>query len=216
MSLPTHVFDSQSHKVAPRPAAPSGEVPRDRRIERRHSGSGSATLFWLDESSELRSAPVKMQNVSAEGMAVATPASIAVGETVRLRSELSESRASVRYCRKQEAGFSVGLRLVPQERRRGERLSASGAGYLTWTESSGRQRTTVVKAKNISDEGMQVEVPRDVGISQLQQDELVKVWGSTYECVGRLRFRQPSGPSCVLGIEFVRPAHRKDCLEFRD
>ena len=215
MSFLTRLFGSRSRKVAPRPT-PSGESLRDRRTQRRHSGSGSATLFWFDESSELRSAAVELQNVSAEGIAVGTPASVAVGETVRFRSERSESRATVRYCKKQGPGFSVGLRLVPQERRRGERLSASGVGYLAWTEAPGRQRTTVVKAKNISDAGMQVEVPEDVDISQLKQDELVRVWGKTYECLGWLRFRQSSGPSCVLGIEFVRPAYTKDCLEFRD
>jgi hypothetical protein len=212
MGLITKLF---RRPEVPAPAGPD-DLAKDRRAQRRQGASGSATVSWIDASSELRTETAEVENVSPEGMALRVPEFIAVGDTVRVRSEELDTRASVRHCRKREKDCLAGLRFIERERRRTERLRGSGQVNLDWTASSGERKATPARVRNISDTGMQVEVPAALDADQFKLDEMVRVRGTSYECQGWIRHRVANAAGYLLGIEFLNQPYLQDSLEYGD
>ncbi len=180
-----------------------------RRFERQPPGPKAAKLSWPSSSGSTRSAAVEVQDFSAEGVAISIPESIAVGQTVLLNWSLSEKKGAIRYCRWDGQGFRAGVRLVPHERRRHNRLSATGLGELCWKDRSGASRTVMVTVSNVTEDGIQIEM-----IEEIPAQSHVRISGETMECLGVLLYCANDGAKFVGGVQLVRPAYAKNSAEY--
>ncbi len=194
--------------------ASAGDTPRspsNRRHHERHRASGAAKVVWLNSSGMRRSSTAEIQNVSAGGMAVKIPQPLEAGQMVILDWKVAEEKGLVRFCRQEADGFLAGVRFVPRDRRREDRLSVSGRGTLYWTDGPGERRAVAVTVTNVTDEGIQIEIPEAIPVSKH-----VRLSGDALECLGVLRYCEKIGTQFVGGIQLVRPVHEKNAAEYRN
>ncbi|GEM_PF-1801455 len=85
------------------------------------------------------------------------------------------------------------------ERRRLERLPASGSGTLEWTDPTRRHRTATVTVKDITADGVRLEA--DEPLETLNGARLV---GETWECLGSIRYCRPENGRFVAGMQLTR------------
>jgi len=93
---------------------------------------------------------------------------------------------------------------VISERRKVERMPSSGTARLEWMDSSTRHHTAV-QVRNISTEGMMLEIPCAV------EPQLARITGREWQCIGWVRYCEPDKGKFIAGFQFAqRPYERED------
>ena len=169
--------------------------------------SGKASVEWLTEAGERRSAVARVEGMEGEEMTTRLPEALATGQTVWVYEGTAVRTTCVRSCEPQAEGFLVRLTL---QRRREEREPAGGIGVLRWSGLKG-PRTAEVLVRDIGSGGMQLELPVPVDV-----DQTVRLEGQNFECIGLIRYCRPKGARFVAGIQFTRPPYDKKSLEYQD
>jgi len=153
---------------------------------------------------------VELQDTSPHGVVILAPDSLTPGQSVIFRHDALETKANVTHCEKRGNEFLIALRFILHERRREDRLSTAGFGTLCWFER-GSALTAVVQVKNAGDNGAQLEMDQSLSI-----DQMVRLCGERWECLGRVRHCQGEGSNYVVGLEFSMPPYPTKSLDFRD
>ena len=94
---------------------------------------------------------------------------------------------------------------VVSERRRLERMPSSGSARLDWMDSSLRHHSIAVRVRNITTEGMMLEIPSSV------EPQLARITGLEWQCIGWVRYCEPENGKFIAGFQFAqKPYERED------
>lgn len=93
---------------------------------------------------------------------------------------------------------------VVSERRRAERIPSSGTAVLEWLDASSRHRTITAHVRNISTEGMMLELPQAV------EPQLARVSGMEWQCIGWVRYCNHEDGKFVAGFQFAQKPYQRD------
>ena len=88
--------------------------------------------------------------------------------------------------------------LVFRERRRYDREPLTGEGTLSWAGPTGTHNEEQVRVRNLSDEGIQLEVARAVPVRSM-----VRLSGATEECYGSTCYCERDGDKYLVGLYLV-------------
>lgn len=171
--------------------------------ERKISG-GSVTLSWESLAGGSSSDSAAIEDVTTDGIIVRLHESVAVGQTVRVRDDLAERKATVQHCEKQGGEFLAVLHFVGFDRRHEDRLPTAGQGTLHWKDRSGGQIASVY-VRNVAESGVQVELHK-----RLDRYQTVWLSGEAWECEGRVRYCRREGSKYLAGIQLIRPPYLKN------
>jgi len=163
----------------------------------------AARLRWVASSGEERATDSKVEDVSSLGTVCLLSEPLESGQTVWVRWLLVEHRATVQHCQRRGQGYLVVLRLVVHERRNEDRLTAGGGGKLFFSDDA-YGRAVTVQVLNVSATGAQV-----ASSERLEPHRNVRLTGSTWECLGQVRYCRKEGDSFFAGIQFMRPPQAK-------
>lgn len=163
---------------------------------------GLAILFWLNLSGE-RSAAVEVESATGDEIALRVAEPLAIGQKVGVYRELTERRGVVRHCEHHRGSFLIFVHFLRWELRREERVAACGPVRICWAHRSLGQRDMTVTATNISERGVQVEIPEAIEIGRI-----VRLVGESWECLGWVRYCKGLGRHFLAGIEWsTRPSN---------
>jgi len=76
-----------------------------------------------------------------------------------------------------------------------KRQAVGGSGTLYWTDPYGRSGISAVVARNVTEKGIQLEVPEQVPVPAA-----VRLSGQTLECVGTACYCRRIGEKYLVGI----------------
>ncbi len=170
-----------------------------KRREPRVSATDSATISWRKPDGELSALEIEITNTSSKGLGIRLPDEIPIGQTVTiLAPENKKYRGVLRHCRPQDDGYFAGVVLVFRERRRNDREPLTGEGTLSWAGPTGTHNEEQVRVRNLSDEGMQLEVARAVPVPSM-----VRLSGVTEECFGSTCYCERDGDKYLVGLYLV-------------
>ena len=173
---------------------------REKRQERRVSAVGPATIKWRQPDGELSTQEIAITDASSKGVGVRLPNEIAVGQTVTIAAqEDKEYRGVLRHCHRRDGEYSAGVLLAFRERRRNDRDPLSGGGTLSWADADGAHQEEQVRVLNLSNEGVQLEVPSPVPLSSI-----VRLSGTSEECFGCTCYCEPDGDTYLVGLHLIR------------
>ena len=173
----------------------------EKRQEPRVAAADSATISWRKPDGELSALEIEITNTSSKGLGIRLPDEIPVGQTVTiLAPENKKYRGVLRHCRPQDDGYFAGVVLVFRERRRNDREPLTGEGTLSWAGPTGTHNEEQVRVRNLSDEGMQLEVARAVPVLSM-----VRLSGATEECFGSTCYCERDGDKYLVGLYLVGP-----------
>ncbi len=172
----------------------------EKRREPRVSAAEPATVSWRKPGGELAALEIEITDTSSKGLGIQLPDEIPVGQTVTISAtEDKKYRGVLRHCRPQNGGYFAGVVLVFRERRRHDREPLTGEGTLSWAGPTGTHNEEQVGVRNLSDEGIQLEVPRAVPVPSM-----VRLSGVTEECFGSTCYCERDGDKYMVGLHLVR------------
>ena len=95
-----------------------------------------------------------------------------------------------------------------RERRASKRQLAGGGGTLFWTDPFGRSGASEVLARNVSENGIQLDAREKVPVPAA-----VHLSGHTLECIGSPCYCSQAGEKYLVGISLIGGAYpkRKAC-----
>ena len=179
----------------------SSEVP-DRRRQSRLAAQGEAILHWIGETGEFFQQTVEVRDTSAAGVGVVSPHDFAAGQSVWIEQGGELTKAIIRHSTELAGNCLLGLRKVPVERRRQERQPVNETGTLEW----GRGQVSAVLVKNISEDGVQLEVP-----GQIPKSLVVRLTFGPWLFLGQVRYCQRSADKYLVGMQLVgKPTRATD------
>jgi hypothetical protein len=90
---------------------------REQRKEERGPapGVGLVDVFLERSSQKVRLGPSLLQDSSPSGLSIRMDQAVAVGKVLYLKNRYVRYTAHVRNCRAVDAGFRIGLELLPEE-----------------------------------------------------------------------------------------------------
>ena len=91
-----------------------------------------------------------------------------------------------------------------RERRALKRQPAGGGGTLFWTDPFGRYGASAVVARNVSENGIQLEAREKVPIPAA-----VHLFGQTLECLGSACYCSQAGEKYLVGINLIGEPYPK-------
>ena len=96
---------------------------------------------------------------------------------------------------------------VVSERRKFERMPSSGTARLDWLDSSSRHHSTAVRVRNITTEGMMLEMPYSV------EPQLARITGLEWQCIGWLRYCEPENSKFIAGFQFAQKPYEREASD---
>lgn len=111
---------------------------------------------------------------------------------------------------KTEALITNGAKTLP-DRRRDERLPASGMGTLHWADRWSGVRSALVNVRNVCQEGVTIELPEAV-----EAPRFARLTGGHWQCLGWLRYCEEREGKIVAGFQFTRRPYPKNSSDYRD
>ena len=177
----------------------TGSGAERRNSQRQPSDEESVNLEWRDDEGEWRVEPADACDESKNGLGLLTEFRFRPGQVVYvLREEAKPLQASVCHARLAGESYHVGLAVIPRERRRVERTTATGEASLHWTSATGTPLSVRANVRNVSEGGIQVESgePMDEGV-------VIRIRGSNVECLGSVRYCAPRGKTYYLGLQMI-------------
>ena len=104
-----HSSIAESDSKASRPPE---SRPQTRRLNRRWSPGGAATMSWVGQGGVPRFVPARLVNGSEGGLGMRVRAPVAINQRVRVKfTDGTNLKGNVRYCNRLRRGFQVGLQL---------------------------------------------------------------------------------------------------------
>ena len=171
-----------------------------KRREPRVSATEPATVTWRKPDGELAALEIEIIVTSSKGLGIQLPDEIPVGQTVTISAtEHTKYRGVLRHCRPRDGGYFAGVVLVFGERRRNDREPLTGGGTLSWADPTGVHSEEQVRVRNLSDEGIQLEVPSAVPVPVM-----VRLSGVSEQCFGSTCYCEPAGDKYLVGLHLVR------------
>jgi hypothetical protein len=162
-----------------------------------------ARLRWVAGSGEERETYGMVEEAHSSRQVCLLSEPLEAGQTVWIKWLLEEHRTTVQHCQKRGKDYLVVLRHVMHERRTADRLTAGGAGKLSFSDDI-YSRAVAVQVLNVSATGAQV-----ASSERLDPHRNVRLTGSTWECPGKIRYCRKEGDSFFSGIQFVQPPRAK-------
>ena len=171
-----------------------------KRRELRVSAAEPATISWRKPDGELSALEIEITDTSSRGLGIRLPDEIPAGQTVTISAtEHTKYRGVLRHCRPQDDGYFAGVVLVFRERRRNDREPLTGEGTLSWAGPTGVHNEEQVRVRNVNDEGIQLEVPREVPVPSM-----VRLTGAQEEYFGSTCYCVPDGDKYLVGLYLVQ------------
>lgn len=162
-----------------------------------------ARMRWVASSGEERETYGMVEDARSSRTSCLLSEPLEPGQTVWIRWLLVEYRTTVLHCQKRGKDYVVVLRQVTHERRTEDRLSAAGGAKLFFSDDTSGRAVTV-EVVNVSATGAQV-----ASSERLELNRNVRLTGSTWECLGLVRYCRQEGDSFFSGIQFMRPPRAK-------
>ena len=196
------VVDAATDLFAPKPPpsiATSSRREEQRREPRVPTGA-AATIKWRKPDGEFSTQEIEIRGVSSKGLGIYLLDDIPVGQTVTISAaEDKNYKGVLRYCRPQSEGYLAGVVLVFRERRRYDREPSAGEGTLSWTDPAGAHHEEQVRVRNLSEEGIQLEVPRAVVVPSM-----VRLSGVSEQRFGSTCYCEPASDKYLVGLHLAR------------
>ena len=159
-------------------------------------------LSWLGPNGEACEATARVCRVAEDELTVVARRPVSEGQLIGVCWDERQGRATAVSCREERAEYQVVLSSPLEEMRREVRQAVSGGAMLYWREPSRGWRTSGVAVRNLSPSGLQLVCPQALAVPQT-----VRIVGQSFECIGVVRYCEPTGDDFRLGIEFTtRPA----------
>ena len=193
------VVDAIIDVFAPKPSpseATSGQRAEQRGEPRVPAAEAAATIRWQKPDGEFSALEIEITDTSSKGLGIQLPDKIPVGQTVTVSApEDKKYRGVLQYCRPQDGGYFAGVGLVFRERRRSDREPLAGEGTLSWVDPTGARTEEQVWVQNLTEEGIQLEVPREVPVPSM-----VRLTGAQEEYFGSTCYCVPDGDKYLVGL----------------
>ena len=182
----------------------------NRRSQARLPSLEQATCIWTDREGGRQCEPIQVLDRSDDGLGFRLSHRLESGQTVSIELDTETFlKGVVRFCERDVGGYRAGLIRVRRERRRFDREPSGGAGTLYWAESTNRGISAPVVIRNVTSEGLQLEIPVAVPVSTV-----VRLSGSVLECQGIIRYCRQAEGHYLIGIEFLGQPCLKNTAEF--
>ena len=171
----------------------NSEAP-NRRRRPRVAAQGEAILHWIGETGEFFQQTVEIRDTSEGGVGMVSPRGFAAGQTVWIEQHGELTKAIIRHSTELGINYLLGLRKVPVERRRQERQPVNEAGTLEW----GRGRRSAVLVKNVSEDGIQLEVS-----DQIPKSLVVRLTFGSWLFLGLVCYCNRYAEKYLVGMQLV-------------
>ena len=178
---------------------------KEKRLESRFPADAGCEVSWIDHREQVVTHEGTVMNHSDHGLGLMMTTRVPVGTMVWMRDVAGDLvKAVVRFSRNHEKGdWQTGVRLVSREMRGTGREPVHGGAELKWPDHFGRTASVVVRVVDLSDGGVGVVAPHEVGKGQS-----VQLIGEQFECFCVVRYCQKLAEGGFrLGLLFAREPH---------
>ncbi len=165
-----------------------------RRQQSRFPAQGEATIHWVGEGGDFLQQKVELHDTSRDGVGFLSPRPFPIEQTVWMERSGELSRGTIRHCRNSGERYLVGLVKFPDERRQQERRPCHETGTLEW----GLGRSSPVFVRNVSENGVQIEVPYEI-----RESAVVQLRFGSWQCLGSVCYCKLAGDKYLVGLELV-------------
>ncbi len=191
-------FDRAAGK-AKRPASSNASGSERREAPREAAKGAGVQLEWRGADGHWRIEPVESCDASTSGLGVLSESGFQPGQTIYvLRDGVRAMQANVCHVKPVGDSYHIGVRLIPNERRRIERTPASGEAVVRWTRQDGESIRLAARICNVSDGGLQIETE-----SGFDEGAVLKLTGSEVECLASVRYCRPRGDAFAVGLQII-------------
>ena len=166
----------------------------DRRRQSRVTAQGEAILHWIGETGEFCHQTVEVRDTSEGGAGVVSPHGLAAGQNMWIEQHGELTKAIIHHSTELGGNYLLGLGKIPVERRRQERQPATETGMLEW----GSGHRSAVLVKNVSDGGIQLEVP-----DQIPKSLVVRLTFGPWLCLGLVCYCKRDTEKYLVGMQLV-------------
>ena len=171
----------------------------NRRQQSRVAAQGEAILHWIGEKGEFLQQTVEIHDTSEGGVGVISPRGFAAGQTVWIEQHGELTKAIIRHSTQLGGNYLLGLGKVPVARRRQERQPVNEAGTLEW----GRGHRSAVLVKNVSEDGIQLEVS-----DQIPKSLVVRLTFGSWLFPGLVCYCNRYAEKYLVGMQLVGKPNR--------
>ncbi len=174
------------------------ERPEDRQRFPRTETNATALLQWIDEDDQDHAECVYIADVSAGGCRLRLAHALEPGWPVLITPQGKPPfKAVVRHCRPEGQSWSIGARLIRNDRRRVDRRPLSCPGSLRWHEGSAECESDVM-IRNASDGGVQIACPHSV-----EAGTIVSLSHEGWLRPAAVCYSTLQGEDWVMGLQFT-------------
>ncbi len=165
-----------------------------RRRQARMPAEGEAIIHWVGEKGEFLQQAVELRDASRNGLGFLSAREFRVGQGVwfELRGELT--RGVIRHCDRVGEGYRTGLVKTAIDRRREDRQPCNEIGTLEW----GNNQSSPVFVRNVSEHGVQLEIPY-----QVPESSVVRLCFGAWQCLGSVCYCRLEGQAYLVGLNLV-------------
>lgn len=171
-----------------------------RRRQRRSPAQGEAIIHWVGEGGRFFQQAVKLRDTSRDGVGFLSPRQFGVWQTVWIEVSGKLTRGTIRHCENLGDSYLAGLVKVPVDRRREERQPCNETGTLAW----GSGQSSPVFVRNVSENGVQVEVPY-----QIPESSVVQLRFGAWQCRGTVCYCRSADEKYLVGLELLTKPTRR-------
>lgn len=197
----TSIFSAFSRLLDSASRGPAAAAGIERRRRGRTPAEGSALLEWGDLNGLEHSEPVHLRDRSAEGFLLLTRTGFRVGHPVRLTpTGEGPTKATVRHLTRAEDGWLIGIRCIPGELRRHDRIPIDERALLTLQSAGSLSDPLEVRITDSSMDGLRIRCPRAIAV-----DQPVSLEHLGWRRPAAVMHCSAGGEPFELGLRFIGP-----------
>ncbi len=197
------VFESVLDLVAKKWSHKRNSEAPNRRKQSRLAAQGEAILHWIGKNGEFLQQTVEIRDNSEGGLGLVSPHGFAPGQTVWIEQGGELTKAIIHHGKDLGGNYLLGLGKVPVERRRQDRQPVNETGTLEW----GRGHSSPVFVRNVSEDGIQLEVP-----DQIRKFLVVRLTFGPWLCLGLVSYCKRDAEKYLLGLHLLGKPTRTSAI----